>query len=166
MKAIRTIGMTNGGGNAPGQSSSTTCAVSAFSMGSTASPGPRAPGEMTEEFVGRFLPRCSAMVGTTNRGNPFAMEDGKEVAHDDSSPCIDSAHRLGIDVAMVIRRRLGVAACDLVARQEFGRMVCLKAGKMDSVSLDEALEKMKFIDPDSEIVQAAAAVRATIGDGR
>jgi hypothetical protein len=36
---------------------------------------------------------------------------------------------------------------------------------MDSVSLDEALEKVKFIDPGSEIVHAARAVGATLGDG-
>ena len=45
-------------------------------------------------------------------------------------------------------------------------MVCPKAGKMDSVSLDEALEKMKFVNPYGEIVQAARAVGATFGDGR
>lgn len=66
----------------------------------------------------------------------------------------------------ILGTRFGVAATDLVARQEFGRMVCLKAGKMDSVSLDEALEKMKYIDPESEIVHAARAVGATFGDGR
>jgi 6-phosphofructokinase 1 len=57
-----------------------------------------------------------------------------------------------------------VVATDLVAKQQFGRMVCLKAGKMESVSLDEALEKMKYIDPNSEIVHAARAVGATFGD--
>lgn len=45
-------------------------------------------------------------------------------------------------------------------------MVCLKAGKMDSVSLDEAFKKMKFIDPNREIVHAARAVGATFGDGQ
>jgi hypothetical protein len=43
-------------------------------------------------------------------------------------------------------------------------MVCLKAGKMASVSLDEALEKMNFIDPSSEIVHAARCVGITFGD--
>jgi hypothetical protein len=45
-------------------------------------------------------------------------------------------------------------------------MVCLKAGKMDSVSLDGALEKMKYIDPDCEIVHAARVMGATFGDSR
>ena len=66
----------------------------------------------------------------------------------------------------ILGTRFGVAATDLVAKQQFGRMVCLKAGKMDSVSLDEALEKMKYIDPDCEVVHAARAVGATFGDGR
>ena len=64
----------------------------------------------------------------------------------------------------ILGTRFGVAATDLVAKQQFGRMVCLKAGKMESVSLDEALEKMKYIDPNSEIVHAARAVGATFGD--
>ena len=64
----------------------------------------------------------------------------------------------------VLGTRFGVAATDLVAKGQFGRMVCLKAGKIASVSLDEALEKMKFIDPSSEIVHAAHAVGITFGD--
>jgi hypothetical protein len=43
-------------------------------------------------------------------------------------------------------------------------MVWLKAGKMASASLDEALEKMTFIDPSSEIVHAARCVGITFGD--
>jgi len=35
---------------------------------------------------------------------------------------------------------------------------------MESVSFDEALEKMKYTDPSSEIVHAARAVGATFGD--
>ena len=64
----------------------------------------------------------------------------------------------------ILGTRLGVAATDLVAKQHFGRMVCLKSGKIESVSLDEALEKMKYVDPKSEIVHAARAVGATFGD--
>jgi ATP-dependent phosphofructokinase / diphosphate-dependent phosphofructokinase len=63
----------------------------------------------------------------------------------------------------ILATRFGLAATDLAANGQFGRMVCLKAGKMASVSLDEALEKMKFIDPFSEIVHAAHAAGATFG---
>jgi 6-phosphofructokinase len=103
---------------------------------------PEGAKEMTEDSVSGILPRGGTILGTTNRGNPFAY-----VATEDGD--------------RILGTRFGVVATDLVARQQFGRMVCLKAGKMENVSLDEGLEKMKYIDPSSEIVRAA---RATFGD--
>jgi 6-phosphofructokinase 1 len=361
MKPIRTIGVVNGGGDAPGLNpvirAIVRSAINEHRMrvvgilnGFDGLIWPEGAKEMNEESVSGILPRGGTILGTTNRGNPFAyksMENGVEVVHDYSSLCMDNARRLGIDAMIVIggdgtqhiardfankgvnivgvpktidndldatevtfgfdtalviateavdrlhttaeshhrvmlievmgrdagwialhagiaggahiilvpeipftfehvcdairarelrgRRfslivvaegvklpvvdpsgkpipvagpgsvantigytlremlqketrvtvlghvqrggsptpfdrilgtRFGVAATDLVAKQQFGRMVCLKAGKMDSVSLDEALEKMKYIDPDCEIVHAARAVGATFGDGR
>jgi 6-phosphofructokinase len=84
-------------------------------------------------------------------GNPLSVHGH---AQRGGSPTIDR----------ILGTRFGVAATDLVANGQFGRMVCLKAGKMASVSFDEALEKMKFIDPSSEIVYAARAVGITFGD--
>ena len=43
-------------------------------------------------------------------------------------------------------------------------MVCLKGGKIDSVTLDEAVEKMKYVDLACECVHAARAAGATFGD--
>ena len=37
-------------------------------------------------------------------------------------------------------------------------------GRSESVSLNEALEKIKYVDPNSEIVQEARAVSASFGD--
>jgi hypothetical protein len=45
-----------------------------------------------------------------------------------------------------------------------GSVVCLKGGKIDSVTLDEALEKMKYVHPGCECVHAARAAEATFGD--
>jgi ATP-dependent phosphofructokinase / diphosphate-dependent phosphofructokinase len=64
----------------------------------------------------------------------------------------------------ILATRLGVHAVDLIARAQFDRMVCLRAGKIESVSLEEALSKMKCVDPASEIVHAARAIGATFGD--
>ena len=359
MKPIRTIGIVNGGGDAPGLNpvirAIVRAAINEHNMrvigirnGFDGLIWPEGAKEMTEETVSGILPRGGTILGTTNRGNPFAYkaeENGQEVIHDYSSLCIDNARRLGIDAMIVIGgdgtqhiardfsrkgvnivgvpktidndldatevtfgfdtalviateaidrlhttaeshhrvmlievmgrdagwialhsgiaggahiilvpeipftfenvcdairarelrgkrfslivvaegvklppadptgklippatpgnvantigytlremlqkeirvtvlghvqrggsptpfdrilgTRFGVAATDLVAKQQFGRMVCLKAGKMESVSLDEALEKMKYIDPTCEIVHAARAVGATFGD--
>ena len=359
MKPIRTIGIVNGGGDAPGLNpvirAIVRAAISEHNMrvigirnGFDGLIWPEGSKEMTEDSVSGILARGGTILGTTNRGNPFAYkstENGQEVVHDYSALCMDNARRLGIDAMIVIGgdgtqhiardfsrkgvnivgvpktidndldatevtfgfdtalviateaidrlhttaeshhrvmlievmgrdagwialhsgiaggahiilvpeipfkfenvcdairarelrgkgfslivvaegvklppadpngkaippagpgevastigftlremlhkevrvtvlghvqrggsptpfdrilgTRFGVAATDLVAKQQFGRMVCLKAGRMESVSLDEALEKMKYIDPSSEIVHAARAVGATFGD--
>jgi ATP-dependent phosphofructokinase / diphosphate-dependent phosphofructokinase len=64
----------------------------------------------------------------------------------------------------ILGTRMGVHAADLVARGEFGRMVCLRGNKIESVPLEEALAEIKFVDPKSEIVYAARAVGTTFGD--
>jgi phosphofructokinase-like protein len=64
----------------------------------------------------------------------------------------------------ILATRMGVHAVDLVAHGRFGRMVCLRAGKIESVALEDALSKIKFVDPESEIVHAARAIGTTFGD--
>ena len=60
--------------------------------------------------------------------------------------------------------RFGVSAMDLVARGEFGRMVCLRAGKIESVPLGDAIGSCKLVDTGSDYVRAARAVGITFGD--
>lgn len=60
--------------------------------------------------------------------------------------------------------RFGVSAVDLVARGEYGRMVCLRAGKIESVPLADAIGSCKLVDPTSDYVRAARAVGITFGD--
>lgn len=64
----------------------------------------------------------------------------------------------------ILATRMGVHATDLAARGEFNRMVCLRAGRIESVTLDEALSQMKVVDPAGEIVHAARAIGTTFGD--
>jgi 6-phosphofructokinase 1 len=64
----------------------------------------------------------------------------------------------------ILATRFGVCAVDLVARGEFGRMVCLRAGKIESVSLEEAVGVRKTVDPNGDHVRAARAVGITFGD--
>jgi phosphofructokinase-like protein len=64
----------------------------------------------------------------------------------------------------ILATRFGVSATELVARGEFGRMVCLRAGKTESVPLEDAVAKMKFVDPQGEMVRVARSVGMTFGD--
>jgi ATP-dependent phosphofructokinase / diphosphate-dependent phosphofructokinase len=66
----------------------------------------------------------------------------------------------------VLATRMGVHAVDLVARGQFDRMVCLRAGRIESVPLEEAISKMKFVEPDSDIVHTARSIGMTFGDGQ
>ena len=46
-------------------------------------------------------------------------------------------------------RYFGIAAVDMILKEEFGRMVSLREGKVTSVPLQEALEKLYLVDVDS-----------------
>ncbi len=64
----------------------------------------------------------------------------------------------------ILATRFGVEAVELVARGEFGRMVCLRAGEIESVTLDEAVGETRLVDPMGSMVRTARAVGITFGD--
>jgi phosphofructokinase-like protein len=64
----------------------------------------------------------------------------------------------------ILATRFGVEAVELVARGEFGRMVCLRAGEIESVTLDEAVGEVRLVDPKGSMVRTARAVGITFGD--
>ena len=64
----------------------------------------------------------------------------------------------------VLATRFGVAAVDLIATGQFGKMVCLQQESIKAVSIIDAAGKMKTVDPDGEIVRAARAIGIAFGD--
>ena len=64
----------------------------------------------------------------------------------------------------ILATRFGVEAVELIARGEFGRMVCLRAGEIESVTLDEAVGEVRLVDPNGSMVRTARAVGITFGD--
>ncbi len=64
----------------------------------------------------------------------------------------------------ILGSRLGVAAVDLVARGEFGRMVCLRGASIQSTTLEEAVGVLKTVSPDGELVKAATALGISFGN--
>ena len=64
----------------------------------------------------------------------------------------------------ILSTRFGVEAVELIARGIFGHMVCLRAGEIQSVPLDEAAGKMRLVDPMGGIVRTARSVGITFGD--
>jgi ATP-dependent phosphofructokinase / diphosphate-dependent phosphofructokinase len=64
----------------------------------------------------------------------------------------------------ILATRFGVAAVDLIAAGEFGKMVCLQQESIRAVNMADAIGKMKVVDPSGEIANAARAVGIRFGD--
>ncbi len=64
----------------------------------------------------------------------------------------------------VLATRYGVAAAELVAREQFGKMVALRGGEIVAVDIAEAVAEPKRVDPSSQIVQQARAMGVCFGD--
>jgi 6-phosphofructokinase 1 len=60
--------------------------------------------------------------------------------------------------------RFGVEAVELVARGEFGRMVCLRGGSIKATSLEEAVGALKTVGPNDQLVGTARALGISFGD--
>ncbi len=116
MSDIRTIGISTGGGDCPGLNAviraAAKCAILKFNWrvmgiqdGFDGLIWPERCCELTLEDVSGILPRGGAILGTTNRGNPFKYEtvvDGRKVVQDLTPRVLENARKLGIDAVIVI----------------------------------------------------------------
>jgi 6-phosphofructokinase 1 len=64
----------------------------------------------------------------------------------------------------VLATRFGVAAVDLIAEGGFGRMVCLRAQRIESVEIAKAIGRLKTVKPYGELVAAARSIGICFGD--
>ena len=64
----------------------------------------------------------------------------------------------------VISSRLGAAAARLIIEEKYGYMVGFKNNSIVPVPLKEVAGKLKYVDPQSEIVQQAKDLGISFGD--
>ncbi len=64
----------------------------------------------------------------------------------------------------VLSTRYGVAAVELISAGHFGRMVSLQGSTITSVSLEEAVGKLKTVPSDGELVRIAKSIGVEFGD--
>lgn len=64
----------------------------------------------------------------------------------------------------ILGTRFGVRAVDLIRRKAFGRMVSYQQYHVDDVDIEEAVHKLRLVNPDGEQVAAAKAVGICLGD--
>jgi phosphofructokinase-like protein len=63
----------------------------------------------------------------------------------------------------VLATRFGVAAAEMVARGEYGRMAALRGEEIVSIPLDEVAGRTKHVPLDSQLLKAARAVGTNVG---
>jgi 6-phosphofructokinase 1 len=116
MSNIGCIGISTGGGDAPGLNAviraAVKCAVLKYKWKVIGIPDgfdgliwPEKARELTLDDVSGILPRGGTILGTTNRGNPFeykVLENGREVSKDISDDVIANSRKLGIDAVVAI----------------------------------------------------------------
>lgn len=115
--AAVTIGISTGGGDCPGLNAviraATRCAIQKFGWrvmgiadGFDGLIDPTLTRELTLKDISGILPRGGTILGTTNRGNPFAWKtadaNGNAAVTDISSQVVENARKLGIDAVIVI----------------------------------------------------------------
>ncbi len=64
----------------------------------------------------------------------------------------------------VLSVRYGVKAAELIAKGQFGQMVCMKNAKMTSVNLEDVIGSNKVVNPEGEMVQVAKSLGISFGD--
>lgn len=64
----------------------------------------------------------------------------------------------------ILGMRFGVMAVKLAEQEAFGRMVSYQAYHVDSVTIEEAVNKLRLVEPDGEVVNAARSVGICMGD--
>ena len=64
----------------------------------------------------------------------------------------------------LLSTRFGAAAVELIAQEQYGKMVALRGGQVVSVDIAEAVGRQKLVDPDGEIVTMAKSIGVCFGD--
>lgn len=64
----------------------------------------------------------------------------------------------------LLATRFGVAAIDLVAREDYGHMVALQSDKIISVPISEAISRYRTIPANHDLIHTAKAIGVCVGD--
>lgn len=64
----------------------------------------------------------------------------------------------------ILGARFGVKAVELAERGEFGKMVSYQSYHVGSVLITEAINQLRLVEPDGEVIQTARAIGICLGD--
>ena len=64
----------------------------------------------------------------------------------------------------VLSTRLGAAAAELIINKDYGYMIAIKNGETTKVPLEEVAGKLKYVDPNSNIIKEAELTGISFGN--
>ena len=99
-------------------------------------------------------------------GEQVAVQLQKLTGKETRSTTLGHLQRGGAPTAFdrILGMRFGVMAVKLAKEKQFGRMVSYQAYHVDSVPIEEAVNRLHLVDPEGEMVNAAKAVGICMGD--
>jgi len=124
--------------------------------------GVKLPPELAEkrEQERRLLPRLHSVAGV------IADAVGRASKRETRVTVLGHIQRGGSPSPFdrILSTRFGVAAVELIAAGGFGKMVCLRGGRVETVDIAEAVGATKCVDPNGELVRVARAIGMCFGD--
>jgi 6-phosphofructokinase 1 len=63
----------------------------------------------------------------------------------------------------VLATRYGAAAVELIARKKFGEMVSYQPPAVTSVPLEKAIDHLRLVDPESDLVKMTEGIGVSFG---
>jgi 6-phosphofructokinase 1 len=99
-------------------------------------------------------------------GRYLAEEVARETGAETRVTFLGHIQRGGIPSPMdrLLGAAFGVAAVDLIAREEFDRMVAWQNRQVVSVPIEEAIKTYRVVDPEETLVKTARGLGICLGD--
>ncbi|MGJ8655684.1 MAG: 6-phosphofructokinase [Akkermansiaceae bacterium] len=99
-------------------------------------------------------------------GDFVANELAKRTGKDTRACTLGHLQRGGEPTSLdrILGARFGVKAVKLAEEGRFGRMVSYQSYLVSSASIEKAVHKLRLVDPESEVVEAARAIGICLGD--
>ena len=122
--------------------------------------------EMPDEGFVTLNGNCGGEVRLGGIGGRVAQRLQKLTGKETRSTTLGHLQRGGAPTSFdrILGMRFGVMAVKLCKEKQFGRMVSYQAYHVDSVPIEEAVNQLRLVDPDSDLLLAAKAVGICMGD--
>jgi 6-phosphofructokinase 1 len=97
-----------------------------------------------------------------------AEDIARHIDHEIRVTVLGHVQRGGSPIAFdrILASRFGKAAADLLGQKRFGCMVALRGDEIVDVAIKDAVSKMKYVDPDGQMVMTARSLGVSFGDGK